>query len=381
MIYLDNAATTPIDDDVLEAMLPYIKENFGNPSSRHAYGRAASAALLGARDSVAATLGCESDEVYFVSGATEACNTAIRGVCLENGDRGKHIIVSAIEHPAVLKSALNMQNFGFEVSVIPCGENGIIKAEEVLRLIRPDTVLCAVMAANNETGSIQPVTEIANICAERNVFYFCDAVQYIGAYELPLKNISAVAFSAHKIYGPKGIGAMYLKRNVKITPHILGGPQERALRGGTEFVAGAVGLAFALEKAALEREENNKKAALVRDGFILKVLSEIEGAHINGENTLPGFANLSFDGCEGDSLFFNLDLNGIAVSRGSACAAGASEPSHVLKAMGLDEGRVNSSLRFTFGKHNTLEQAFMAAERLIEVVAAVRAKGGYFNLK
>lgn len=372
MIYLDNAATTPLDDDVFEAMLPYLKDDFGNPSSQHGYGRSAAAALLCARDSVADSLGCKSDEVYFLSGATEACNTVVKGVCAAMRGRGKHLIVSSIEHPAVLESARDMEKFGFEVSELPCGENGIVDVDLLKKAIRNDTIFCAVMGANNETGAIQPVEEIAEVCASRGIFYFADCVQSACYRSTPLENLSAMAITAHKMYGPKGAGALYIKSGEKISRLLSGGGQERNFRGGTQYVAGAVGLAYALEKTVKNRAEISAKIKAVRDGFLEKVLKEIDGVHVNGENTLEGFANLSFDGCGGDSLLFNLDLNGVAVSRGSACTAGASTPSHVLLAMGLGQARAKSALRFSFGKYNTKEEAFEVAEKLKLAVAAAR---------
>lgn len=372
MIYLDNAATTPLDEAVLNKMLPFMRQSFGNPQSQHSAGRAAANAVISARDKTARLLGCKSEEVYFVSGGTEAGNTALKGVCAYHG-KG-HLIVSAIEHPALIESAKDMQKFGFEVTFLKPDSRGIVSAESVSAAIRNDTIFCAVMAANNEVGTIQPVEEIGEACKERGVFYYCDCVQTAGALPFPTAHCNALGISSHKFYGPRGFGAMFIKNGSKISRLISGGMQERGFRGGTLNAAAAVGLAEALETAVNEREQNNKKIAALRDGFLNKVLTEIDGAQLNGDRALrlPSNANISFNGCDGENILFLLDLNGVAVSTGSACSAGAVSPSHVLSAMGLPADRVKSAVRFTFGKYNTEEEVFVATEILKKVINKIK---------
>ncbi len=372
MIYLDNAATTPLDEAVLNKMLPFMCENFGNPQSQHSVGRAAANAVISARDKTARILGCKSEEVYFVSGGTEAGNTALKGVCAAYG-KG-HLIVSAIEHPAIIESAKDMQKFGFEVTFLKPDSRGIVSAESVASAIRPDTVFCAVMAANNEVGTIQPVEEIGAICKARGIFYYCDCVQTAGVLPFPTAHCDALGISSHKFYGPRGFGAIYIKNGSKISRLISGGMQERGFRGGTLNAAAAVGLAEALEIAVNSRDRNNKKTAALRDRFLEGALTEISGAHLNGDRTLrlPSNANISFDGCDGENILFLLDLNGVAVSTGSACSAGAVSPSHVLTAMGLPAERVKSAVRFTFGKYNTEEDVEAALDVLKTVINKIR---------
>ena len=373
MIYLDHAATTPIDKKVLEAMLPYLKENFGNPSSQHALGRASANAVVGARDKIAALLGCKAEEVFFTSGGTEAGNWALKGACVANGSPKGHIAVSAIEHPALLESANDMQKFGYDVTFIQPDRRGVITPQAVEKALRPDTVFCAVMHANNETGVIQPVEEIGKILRERGVFYYCDCVQTAGVLPLPVKHCTALGISMHKFYGPVGFGALYIRNGAKISRFISGGKQERGLRGGTTNAAAAVGCATALELAYNCAKENNAKISALRDKFIKRVLEEIDGAHVNGESEkLPAHANISFDGCDGENLLFLLDMQGIAVSTGSACSAGAVTPSHVLLAMGLEKERAKSAVRFTFGKDNTEEEVEKTLSVLKSAVNKIR---------
>lgn len=373
MIYFDNASTTPLDGEALEAMLPYLKENFGNPASQHSAGRKAADGVLKARDKIAALFGCKSEEVFFVSGGTEAGNWALKGACAAQAGRGKHIIVSSIEHPALIESARDMEKFGFETTFIDPDERGAINPADVEKAIKKDTVFCAVMAANNETGVIQPYMEIGDICKERGVFYYADCVQTAGALPFPTGRCSAFGISAHKFYGPKGVGVLYIKEGEKISRFISGGKQERGLRGGTTNAAACVGCAVALERAVENLKENDKKIAALRDKFVKATLENIEGAHVNGGGEiLPSHANISFDGCDGENVLFLLDLNGVAVSTGSACSAGAVAPSHVLTAMGLGEKRVKSAVRFTFGKYNTEEEVDRAVSVLKAAVGKIR---------
>lgn len=374
MIYLDNAATTPLDGDVLRDMAPYLCENFGNPSSQHAYGRTAASAVMAARDKVARIFGCAADEVFFTSCGTEADNWAVKGVARALADKGRHVVVSAIEHPAVLESAKDLQNDGFEVTFVSPDRSGIVSARSVKSALRKDTVLCAVMAANNETGAIQPISEIGQICRENGTFFFSDCVQTAGVLPLPAGIADAFSVSAHKFYGPKGAGALYLKRGSRIARLLSGGHQERGLRGGTTNAAAIVGLACALDRAYVGADENNAKIKAVRDLFLKRALEEIEGVHLNGDpvSRLPSNVNLSFDGCDGENILFLLDLKGIAVSTGSACSSGAVTPSHVLTAMGYSAARAKSAVRFTFGKYNTAEEAEETVRVLKSVVADIR---------
>lgn len=372
MIYLDNAATTPLDECVLEKMLPFMKENFGNPQSQHGAGRIAANAVVAARDKTAHILGCKSEEVYFVSGGTEAGNTALKGVCAAFG-KG-HLVVSAIEHSALIESAKDMRKFGFEVTFVNPDNRGIVSPQSIEKAIKDDTIFCAVMAANNETGVIQPVEKIGEVCKAHNVFYYCDCVQTAGVLPFPTAHCDALGISSHKFYGPRGFGAMYIKNGSKISRLISGGMQERGFRGGTLNAAAAVGLAAALENAVNNAESNNKKIAELRDMFVKRVLSEIDGAHVNGDeaNRIPTNANISFDGCDGENILFLLDLNGIAVSTGSACSAGAVSLSHVLTAMGFDSARAGGAVRFTFGKYNTKEEVEAVTEALKRAVNKIR---------
>lgn len=375
MIYLDNAATTPLDSDVLEKMTPYLTQAWGNPSSQHAFGRKAANAVIAARDDIAKVMGVDADCVYFTGSGTEADNTAIKGVCLANADKGRHIVISAIEHPALIQSAKDLVKQGFEVTLVYPDSRGVVAPQSVEKALRPDTVFVAVMAANNETGVIQSIDKIYEVCKSRGVFFFCDCVQTAGVLPFARFPADGLSLSAHKFYGGKGFGALYIKKGVRFSRLISGGNQERGLRGGTTFVAGAVGCAYALKKAAANAEENNRKVLSIRKRFTDRVLSEIEGTYLNGdeEQRLPANANISFEGCDGEKLLFLLDMAGIAVSTGSACSSGAVEPSHVLTAMRLGEERTKTAVRFTFGKYNTEEEADITVEELKKAVNRIRS--------
>ncbi|MDE7380080.1 MAG: cysteine desulfurase [Clostridia bacterium] len=374
MIYLDHAATTPLDREVLDEMTPFMTVEYGNASSQHSFGRRAANAVISARDKIASIMGVKSDNLYFTSGGTEAGNTALKGVCAAERDKGRHIVLSAVEHPALLSSARDMCKFGYELTLVNPDINGIVSAESIARAIRPDTVVVGVMAANNEVGTVQPIKEIYAVCKERGVFFYCDCVQTAGV--LPFDNFPAdgIGFSAHKFYGPKGFGGLYMRGNCRFERLLSGGEQERGLRGGTTYTYGAVGCACALERAVAKAEENNKKVAALRDRFVERVLAEIDGTHLNGDrvNRLPSNANLSFDGCGGEQILFALDLKGIAVSTGSACSSGAVTASHVLTAMGLDKDRVKGAVRFTFGKYNTTDEVDVTVNTLKEIVNKIR---------
>lgn len=381
-IYFDHAATTPVDPRVLEKMLPYFTEKFGNPNSQHWFGRQTVSAVDEARDTVARLVGAKSSEIYFTSGGTEADNWALRGAAYAMAHRGKHLIVSAVEHPAMITTAKELMKRGFEVTFAEVNEYGAVDLEKLERAIRPDTTFVGVMTANNEVGTLQPVKEIAALCKKKGVLFFTDAVQAAGALRLDVKELGAdmLSFSAHKFYGPKGVGVLYIRSGLKIDKIVTGGHQERSMRGGTTNVPAVVGLAEALRLAVSESDENAAYVSSLRDRFIRRVQREIPFVKLNGhpENRLPANANFSFRYVEGESLLFSLDLKGIAVSSGSACSSGSLEPSHVLLAMGLPEGLAHGSVRFSFGRHNTAEEVDYAVDALKEIVLKLRALSPLF---
>ena len=376
MFYFDHAATTPVDPRVLQKMLPYFTENFGNPNSQHACGRRAAAAVDEARDTVAALIGAKPSEIYFTSGGTESDNWALRGAAHANAERGKHLIVSAVEHPAMISTARELQKEGFEVTFAAVDEFGRVDLQKLKDSIRPDTTFIGVMTANNEIGTIQPIAEISALARERGIVFFTDAVQAAGALKLNVKEptVDMLSFSGHKFYGPKGVGVLYIRSGVRVGKIITGGHQERSMRGGTTNVPGIVGLAEAFRLANEEMAQNNAHVSAIRDRFIARVLHEIPYVKLNGhpKDRLPNNANFSFRYIEGESLLFSLDLAGIAVSSGSACSSGSLEPSHVLLATGLPEGLAHGSIRFSFGKENTAEQIDIAVEKLKEIVVRLR---------
>lgn len=381
-IYFDHAATTPVDPRVLNKMLPYFTQKFGNPNSQHAFGRETVCAVDDARDEIAACIGAKPSEIYFTSGGTEADNWALRGAAHALANRGRHLIVSAVEHPAMIATAKELAKKGFEVTFAEVDEYGAVDLEKLEKAIRPDTVFVGVMTANNEVGTIQPVKEIAALCKTKGIVFFTDAVQAAGAIPLNVKEIGAdmLSFSAHKFYGPKGIGVLYIRSGLKIEKLVSGGHQERSMRGGTTNVPAVVGMAEALRIATQNLDENAAYVSAIRDRFIHRVLREIPYVKLNGhpEKRLPANANFSFRYIEGESLLFSLDLKNIAVSSGSACSSGSLEPSHVLLAMGLPEGLAHGSIRFSFGKDNTMEEADYAADALKEIVVKLRALSPLF---
>lgn len=374
MIYLDHAATTPLDGEVLKAMMPYLTQIYGNPSSQHSAGRAAANAVTEARDKIAELVGVPAANIYFTAGGTEAANTALKGVCLANRDKGRHIVLSAIEHPALIESARDMCAYGWELTLVNPDESGIISPLSIKEALCPDTVFVGVMAANNEVGTIQPIADIYEVVKSHGAFFFSDCVQTAGVIPFSQFPADGIGFSAHKFYGPKGVGVLYIRKGAKFARLLSGGNQERGLRAGTTYVAGAVGCACALERACKTMDNNNKYVAALRDEFLKLVKESIDGVHLNGdeERRLPSNANLSFDGCDGEQIVFGLDLSGVAASTGSACSSGAVTLSHVLTAMGLEEGRVKSAVRFTFGKDNSQEDVVRAVDCLKQVVERIR---------
>ncbi len=371
-IYLDNSATTRIDDRVLEEMLPYLKSNYGNASSLYSLGRESKKAIEDARDKVAKILNCKSSEIYFTSGGSESDNTAIKGIARANRKKGNHIITSKIEHRAVLETCKTLEKEGFEITYLDVDRYGRVDIEKLKSVIRKDTILISIMYANNEIGTIQDIEKIGKIARENGIYFHTDAVQAVGILDIDVEkqNIDSLSLSAHKFYGPKGIGVLYVKKNIKFEKFIDGGHQERNKRAGTENVANIVGLAKALEIATESLQEHKNKISSLRDYFESNLKSKIENVTINGdiENRLPGNSNILFLGVNGQDLLLNLDMLGICVSSGSACTSGSIDPSHVLTAIGLDEEKAKSSIRISIGKYNTKEEIDFLVKSLIEIV-------------
>lgn len=381
-IYFDHAATTPVDPRVMEKMLPYFTDNFGNPNSQHWFGRRSVTAVDEARDTVASVLGAKPSEIYFTSGGTESDNWALRGAARAYANKGKHLIVSAVEHPAMIATAKELTKEGFDVTFADVDEFGTVDLEKLRRAIRPDTIFIGVMTANNEIGTLQPISEISEIAQECGAVFFTDAVQAAGTLKLDVNapRVDMLSLSGHKFYGPKGVGVLYVRSGKRVGKIITGGHQERGMRGGTTNVPGVVGLAEALRLSLAEAEQNNAYVSRIRDHFVARVLREIPYVKLNGhpKNRLPNNANFSFRYIEGESLLFSLDLAGIAVSSGSACSSGSLEPSHVLLATGMPEGLAHGSIRFSFGKENTIEEADFAVDVLKETVLRLRALSPLF---
>ena len=375
-VYFDNAATTKLDGDVLNDMMPYLTDNYGNASSIYKLGKTSRKAVEEAREKVANILNCKPNEIYFTAGGSESDNTAIKGIARANKSKGNHIITSKIEHPAVLDSCHDLEKEGFEVSYISVDENGTIDLEELKKEIKPTTILISVMTANNEIGTIQPIKEIGEIAHEHNIYFHTDAVQAIGNIKIDVNemNIDSLSLSGHKFYGPKGIGALYVKNGVSFNKYISGGHQERNKRAGTENVAGIVGLASAMERAYKELNEHNKKISELRDYYESSILEKIPYVKVNGnvKNRLPGNSNISFRYIEGEGLLLNLDLKGICASSGSACTSGSLDPSHVLLAIGLPHEIAHGSLRISIGKYNTKEEIDYLIDSLVEIVIKLR---------
>lgn len=374
--YFDNAATTRTDNQVIKEMLPFFSEEYGNPSSVYKLGRTVRKAVEEAREKIAKEINASPYEIYFTAGGSESDNLAIKGIAHANKDKGNHIITSKIEHHAVLETCKELENEGFEVTYIGVDKEGIIDLTELKSAIKDTTVLITVMFANNEVGTIQPIAEIGQIAKEHNIIFHTDAVQAVGSIKIDVKEqqIDSLSMSGHKFYGPKGIGALYVKKGIQFDKLINGGHQEKNKRAGTENVPGIVGIGKAIELAYANLEGNNKRIKSLRDYYLEEVKKSIPNIKINGDmaNRLPGNINISFRGVEGDALLFNLDLNGIYASTGSACTSGSLEPSHVLTAMGLKEEDTGSALRITIGKNNTKEEVDYLIENLNTIVKKLR---------
>lgn len=372
IIYLDNSATTPIKSEVLQEMMPYLTTEYGNASSLYSVGRSAKRAIEKARNRVAELLNCNHNEIYFTGGGSESDNIALKGFAYANKEKGNHIITSKIEHPAILETCKTLERQGFEVSYINVNEDGIIDVEELRKSIKSNTILISVMTANNEVGTIQPIEEIAKIAHDNNVVFHTDAVQAIGNVKIDVEKmrIDMLSLSSHKINGPKGVGALYIKNGIEVEKFINGGHQEKDRRAGTENVAGIVGLGKAAEIARKNMETHIRNLSKVRDYYIKKVQKEIPNIRINGsmENRLPGNANISFKGVNASELIFKLDERGICVSSGSACSSGNTNPSHVLTAMNVPKVYLNSAIRTTFGDNNTFEQVDYVVKILKQII-------------
>lgn len=385
-IYFDHAATTPVDKRVLDKMMPYFTEIFGNPNSQHAFGREAVKAVDDARDTIAKIIGAKPNEVYFTAGGTESDNWALRGIMKANLKKGKHFIISPIEHAAMLSTAKSLEKDGFELSYMKVDSEGFVDLKHLESIIRDDTVLVSCMLANNEVGTIEPIKEIAKLAHAKGALCHTDAVQAAGVLKIDVKDLGVdlMSMSSHKIYGPKGVGALYVKNGVKIDNLMFGGHQERTKRGGTTNLAGVVGFAEAFKIADSELERNFDYVSSLRDRFIDKVLEKVPYVKLNGprkENRLPANADFSFEYIEGESILFSLDLAGIAVSSGSACSSGSLEPSHVLLSLGLPEELAHGSIRFSFGKHNTVEEVDYAIDVLASSVNRLREMSPLFKVQ
>ena len=382
-IYLDHSATTPVDPRVADALTRSLVQNFGNPSSVHGFGQQARAAVDRARREVAALINAKPNEIIFTSGGTEANNLAIRGICESSAAHGKHIVTSAIEHPSVRGVCSVLEQRGWKVTRLPAYENGIVRVEDVREALRPDTVLVTVMLANNEIGTVQPISEIAKIVRDRrasgqkHLYLHTDAVQAAGRMSLNVEELGCdlLTMSAHKLYAPKGIGALYVRRGVRLVGQHIGGHQERERRAGTENVPGIVAFGEAAKLAREELQERIAHDASLRDRFETKIASEILDLVFNGDRIrrLPHLSNISFRYIEGEGLLINLDLQGVAVSTGSACSSGTLEPSPVIRALGVDDEIARGSIRFSFGQDNTEADVDYTVAVLAQAVERLRA--------
>jgi len=382
-IYFDHAATTSVKPEVLEAMLPYFTEKYGNASSIYSLGRENKKAIDDSREKVAKALNALPKEIFFTSGGTEADNWALEGIAFANQSKGKHIITTNIEHHAISHTCKFLEKQGFEVTYVPVDNKGIGHLEDIEKAIRPDTILISVMFANNEIGTIQPVKEIGALAKAKGIYFHTDAVQAIGNIPIDVKdmNIDMLSLSAHKFYGPKGVGVLYIRDGVRIYPFMNGGAQERGKRASTENVAGIVGLEKAIELATANIGEYNAKLMRLRDRAIKEILEKIPYSRLNGDekNRLPGNVNISFEFIEGESILLMLDMKGICASSGSACTSGSLDPSHVLLAIGLPHEIAHGSLRLTFGEENTDSDLDYLLETLPPIIEKLRAMSPLYD--
>ena len=385
IIYFDNAATTPIRPEVYDAMRPYIESCYGNPSSVYKLARESKKAIDLARKQVADAINADSSEIFFTGCGSESDNWAIKGVALALKDKGKHIITTNIEHHAILHTCEFLEENGYEVTYIPVDEYGMVSADDIKKAIRPDTILVSVMTANNEIGTIEPIKEIGAVCREKGVYFHTDAVQAVGHIKIDVKemNIDLLSLSGHKIGAPKGIGALYIRKGVKIKNLIHGGQQEKGRRAGTENVIGIVALGKACELAVSEMEKTTEKLVYLRDKIIKNILGSIDYSRLNGhpEERLPGNVNISFEFIEGESMLLMLDAKGICASSGSACTSGSLDPSHVLLAIGLPHEKAHGSLRISLGYQNTEEEVDKLLEVLPPIVQRLREMSPLYEMK
>ncbi len=386
-IYLDYAATTPLSEKAFEAMKPYFSDMFGNANSQHSFGRDGAKAVSEARQTIAQCIGAKASEIYFTSCGTEADNWAVKGVCAQLKDKGRHVVTSVIEHPAIYTTCKQLEKFGYEVTYLPVNEEGFVSPSDLDKAIREDTVLVSIMFANNEIGTIQPIRELCEVAHNHGVLFHTDAVQATGAIKYDVKELGVdlLSMSAHKFYGPKGMGALYVRNGMRIEKLLTGGEQERAHRGGTTNTAGAVGMATALKDAVDHIDENAKYVGGLRDRFVNQVLDKIDEIYYNGakdsSKRLYNNANFSFRYIEGESILFSLDLAGICASSGSACSSGSLEPSRTLLSIGVPIGTAHGSIRFTFGKDNTVEDVDYTVEQLVATVEKLRAMSPLYKKK
>ncbi len=374
--YFDNAATTATRPEVAEAMASYFTESYGNPSSIYKIAQKNKTAVEKARGQIAAAINSEVNEVYFTAGGSEADNWAIKGVAESYADKGKHIITSCIEHHAVLHTCEYLETKGYEVTYLPVDEYGLVSLEDVKKAVRDDTILITIMFANNEIGTIEPISEIGAFAREKGILFHTDAVQAVGHVPIDVKamNIDMLSMSGHKFYGPKGIGALYVRKGIKITPLIHGGAQERSRRAGTENVPGIIGMGLAAELAVKELPEEMPRLTALRDKLINSILEKVPYSRLNGHpvNRLPGNANISFEYIEGESILLLLDYKGICASSGSACTSGSLDPSHVLLAIGLPHEKAHGSVRLTMGHFTTEEQVDYVIQELPPIIERLR---------
>ena len=375
-IYVDNAATTQVDEKVIESMLPYMRSKYGNASSLHFFGREAYQGLEKARQQVADLLNASTKEIIFTSGGTESDNLAIKGIAHKLKEKGKHIITSNVEHPAVIEACQALATQGFEITYLPVDPYGIINIDTLRKSIKKETILISIMHGNNEIGTIEPIQEIGEIAHEKEIIFHTDAVQTVGKIPLDIKkmNIDLLSISAHKIYGPKGVGALFKKEGVTLEPLIHGGGHEQGFRSGTENVVGTVGLGKAAELSKSRMLEDSKKMSIMRDNLIDKVTTEIEESYLNGHPKLrlPNNAHFRFSGIEGESLLLSLDERGIAASTGSACSSKKLLPSHVLMALGLNEVQAHGSLRISLGRNNEKTDIEYIHNSIKEIIVRLR---------
>ncbi|AGB18860.1 cysteine desulfurase NifS [Thermoanaerobacterium thermosaccharolyticum] len=381
-IYLDNAATTPIRSEVLNSMMPFFDNRFGNPSALYSYGQEAKKAIEEARDKVAAAIGASEDEIFFTSGGTESDNWALKGAAYALREKGNHIITSNIEHHAILHTCQYLENQGFEITYLPVDEYGLVDPNELKRAIKDNTILVSIMYANNEIGTIEPIEELVKVAHEEGILFHTDAVQAVGNVPIDVKelDVDMLSMSAHKIYGPKGVGALYIRKGLRIDTLLQGGAQERNRRAGTENVAGIVGFGTAIELITKNIDEHIRKLTRLRDKLIDGIL-KIPYTRLNGHpnKRLPGNVNVSFEFVDGESLILSLDMEGICVSSGSACTAGSIDPSHVLLAIGLSQEIAHGSLRLTIGEENTEEEINTVINKLPKIVDRLRQMSPLFE--